>query len=55
MAENEVKAEERIIIANPSYGLGYSINLAKDDVKIKSRLFIITYKTIYKPLITQKT
>ena len=28
---NEVKAEERIIIANPSYGLGYSINLAKDE------------------------
>lgn len=28
---NGVKAEERIIIANPSYGLGYSINLAKDE------------------------
>ena len=27
----EVKAEERIIIMNPSYGLGYSVNLAKDE------------------------
>ena len=29
---NEVKAvDERIIIMNPSYGLGYSVNLAKDE------------------------
>lgn len=27
----EVKADERIIILNPSYGLGYSVNLAKDE------------------------
>ena len=27
----QVEAEERIVILNPSYGLGYSVNLAKDE------------------------